>query len=175
MATKLRPGLPQVPRLPRVPEVTAGLSGRNVLKVHKIPVSAENDENFVIRFNAWRENVNGSLPEFIVWEFLTLRRKLTPEVDFFFQHPLFGGRTRFGGFILDFFFPARREGWRIQGERFHLLQPVDRARDMIARSKLMSKEIKVIDLWETDLLTRPEFVLNLAWERSAEVRSRAPR
>ncbi len=174
MATKLRPGLPQVPRLPRVPEVTAGLSGRRVLQGPRIPISAENDENLLARFEVWRMDFNGSLPEFITWEFLTLQKKQVPNVDFFFQHPLFGGRTRFGGFLLDFFLVSRREGWRIQGERFHLLQPVDRARDVIARSKLMSKEIKVLDLWETDLLTRPLFVLNLAWDRSAEVKSRAP-
>lgn len=175
MATKLRPGLPQVPRLPQVPEVTRGLGGRRVLQQPKIPLSAENDENLIARFNAWRAVVNGSLPEFITWEFLTLQKKQVPDVDFFFQHPLFGGRTQFGGFILDFFFVSRREGWRIQGERFHLLKPVDRARDIIARSKLMSKNIKVLDLWETDLLTRAQFVLNLAWDSSAEVKSRAPR
>jgi hypothetical protein len=155
--------------------VTAGLAGRKVLQGPKIPISAEQDENLLARFEAWRATWNGSLPEFITFEFLTLQKKQVPNVDFFFQHPLFGGRTRFGGFLLDFFLVSRREGWRIQGERYHLLKPVDRARGRIARAKLMAEGLTIVDLWESDLLERPLFVLTLAWERSAEVQSRAPR
>jgi hypothetical protein len=155
--------------------VTAGLAGRKVLQGPKIPISAEQDENLLARFEAWRATWNGSLPEFITFEFLTLQKKQVPNVDFFFQHPLFGGRTRFGGFLLDFFLVSRREGWRIQGERYHLLKPVDRARGRIARAKLMAEGLTIVDLWESDLLERPLRVLNLAWDQSAEVKSRAPR
>ena len=73
---------------------------------------------------------------------------------------------------MDFFFPVRREAWRIQGERFHLLRAKDRAKDSISRVIISSRGLKVIDLWERDLLARPDFVLNLAWERSAGVLGR---
>jgi hypothetical protein len=155
--------------------VTAGLAGRKVLQGPKIPISAEQDENLLARFEVWRATWNGSLPEFITFEFLTIQKKQVPGVDFLFQHPLFGGRTRFGGFLLDFFLVSRREGWRIQGERYHLLKPVDRARGRIARAKLMAEGLTIVDLWESDLLERPLRVLNLAWDQSAEVKSRAPR
>jgi hypothetical protein len=114
------------------------------------------------------------LPEFIVWEFLTIEKKQQVEIDFIFQRSIFGGRTRFGGFILDYFLITRREGWRVMGERFHLEQPLDRARDAIAKIQLLAQGIKIIDLWEDDLLTRRDFVLSLAWERSVSVISRAP-
>ncbi len=89
-----------------------------------------------------------------------------------FQHPLFGGRTRFGGFILDFYFPGRREGWRVMGERWHQEQATDRARDALAKVQLAGEGIQIVDLFEDDLLSRPVLILNLAWERSASVKSK---
>ena len=138
----------------------------------RIPVPEEGSEFFEQKYAEWRQIFNGSKPEFIVWEFLTLRKKQRNQIDFFFQHPLLGGRTRFGGFILDFFFPVRREAWRIQGERFHLLRAKDRAKDSISRVIISGRGLKVIDLWEIDLLTRPNFVLDLAWDRSTGVLGR---
>ena len=175
MATRKRPGLPVAPRLPQVPELPKGVLKPSPLSGPKIKVSAEQDEALLARFETWRSSINGSLPEFIVWEFLTINKKQRPDIDFLFQKPLFGGRTRFGGFLLDFFFPPKREGWRIQGERFHLLRPRERGKDLLARQKLEERDIKILDLWESDLLARPLFVLNLAWDRSAQVKSRAPR
>ena len=139
-----------------------------------IKIEQEQEAALLERFEAWKQKWNGSLPEFIVWEFLVINKKQIPNVDFIFQHSVFGGRTRFGGFILDFFFNMRQEGWRVQGERFHLEQAQDRARDAIAAVILSSQGMKVIDLWEDDLLSRPDFVLNLAWDRGAGVKSRAP-
>ncbi|MCH8065869.1 MAG: hypothetical protein IIC90_08610 [Chloroflexi bacterium] len=90
-----------------------------------------------------------------------------------YQHPLLGGRTEFGGFVLDFLFPFRSAGWRVLGKRFHLLQPEDRARDSIARALLEDRGIEVIDLWDDDLITRADFVLEAAWE-GREVVDRRP-
>ncbi len=95
----------------------------------------EQEAAFLERFEAWRAGTNGSLPEFVVWEFLTITKNQLPGFDFVFQHPVLGGRTRFGGFILDYFFQMRMEGWRIQGERFHLEKPRDRARDHPKRAR----------------------------------------
>lgn len=134
----------------------------------------EQEEDFLRRFNQWRASTNGSVPEFIVWEFLVITKNQVPGFDFIFQHPVLGGRTKFGGYILDYFFNMRQEGWRIQGERFHLEKPRDRARDQLARVQLSARGLHVVDLWEDDLMSRPEFVLNLAWERGTSVISRAP-
>ncbi|KKN83861.1 hypothetical protein LCGC14_0295140 [marine sediment metagenome] len=166
------------PRRPRTPgqAEAAEREGRELrpLSGSGFPIPPEQEEALLQRFEVWKAKWNGSLPEFIVWEFLTIDKKQIPDVDFLFQHGIFGGRTRFGGYILDYFLERRLEGWRVMGERFHLEQPEDRARDFIMKTQLMSQGIKVIDLWETDLLTRRDFVLSLAWERSASVKSRAP-
>lgn len=165
-------------RLPRTPgrEATftrAGLTLRPFVGPDILIVD-ESEEAFVSRYEIWRAQFNGSIPEFIVWEFLTLEKKLRHGFDFVFQHPLFGGRTRFGGFILDYFFNMKREGWRVQGKRFHVEQPTDRARDAIMQVQLEKQGIRIIDLFEDDLLTRKNFVLNLAFEQGVSVRSRAP-
>lgn len=166
------------PRRPMVPGREAAFEeeGRELrpLAGPEIPIPPEQDEALLARYEIWRARWNGSLPEFLVWEFLVITKKQVPQVDFVFQHPLFGGRTRFGGYVLDYYFPNRLEGWRVMGERFHLEQPEDRARDAIMRVQLMAQGMKVIDLWEDDLMTRRDFVLQLAWEQSASVKSRAP-
>ena len=137
-----------------------------------LPIQAEQEEAFLSRYEMWKSTYNGSLPEFIVWEFLTIDKKQRPQVDFVFQYPLFGGRTRFGGYVLDFFLIQRREGWNVLGERFHLQTAQDRARVSIMRVQLTSLGMNLIELWEDDLITRPDFVLNLAWDRSVDVKSR---
>lgn len=156
----------------RKPEVPGGEERPPVIPESQIP--PEQDEALLARYEAWKAQWNGSLPEFLVWEFLVITKRQVPQVDFVFQHPLFGGRTRFGGYVLDYYFPNRLEGWRVMGERFHLEQPEDRARDTIMKMQLMAQGMKVIDLWEDDLMTRRDFVLSLAWEQSASVISRAP-
>jgi hypothetical protein len=180
MPRQARTTLPQFPRAPRVPSAPRSsrrfrLGGLDIrpLKGPDIPLPKTEDEDFLKRYNQWRARTAGSLPEYIVYEFLVFIKKQREGLDFVFQNPILGGRTEFGGFVLDFFFPARSEGWRVQGERFHLLQVEDRARDTVARGILEGRGIKVIDLWETDLLTRAPFVLNLAWEQSLEVRTYA--
>jgi hypothetical protein len=139
-----------------------------------VPIPPEQEEALLARYEAWKAQWNGSLPEFLVFEFLVVEKKQVPNVDFYFQHPVFGGRTRFGGYILDYYFPNRLEGWRVMGERWHLEQPEDRARDAIMKAQLASQGMKIIDLWESDIMERRDFILNLAWERGVGVISRAP-
>lgn len=85
----------------------------------------------------------------------------------------YGGRQVIGGIVVDFWLPSRFMMWRVQGERFHLLNPEDRMNDMVARIRLTGQGFTVIDLWVRDLDTRPDFVLKLAWEgREPESRLR---
>ena len=156
---------------PRVPGAEAAEAGP--LAGPAIPISPEQDEALLARYETWKAKWSGSLPEFIVWEFLTITKRQIESHDFVFQHPMFGGRTKFGGFLLDFYLVYRNEGWRVQGERWHLVKPEDRARDALAKVQLAGRGMKIIDLWENDLLMRREFVLNLAWDRSVSVISKA--
>lgn len=153
----------------------AGITAREVSPFPplEIPLPPDQDEELQARYLPWREATNGSLPEFIVWEWLVYKRKLLPGVDFLFQAPFMGGRTQFGGFILDFYFPLRHEGWMVQGERYHLFNPADRAKNALVKVMLAGQGIKVLEMWEDDLLRRPDFVLEAAWFRSSEVAKKA--
>jgi len=176
-----RKTLPQAPLVPELPETAFperrfSVPGSELeirpLAGPSIEIPANEDEDLERRFEEWHARTNGSVPEFICYEFLTYVKKQEEGVDFVFQHPLLGGRTEFGGFVLDFFFPMQGMGWRVQGERYHLFEAPDRARDLVARTLLESRGIQVIDLFEDDLLTRSDYVLNLAWE-GREVQGRA--
>ena len=162
------PEPPEVPESPllsrrfRVPGLAFEL---RPLTGPAIDIPAEQDEELQARFEAFKAGLGQliSLPEFIAFEFLLYKKQQIENVDFTFQSPILGGRTEFGGFVLDFFIIGPRYGWRIQGERWHLLQPASRARDDVARALLESDGIRVIDLWEDDVITRSDFVLEKAW------------
>lgn len=133
----------------------------------EIPLPGEQDEQLRARWEAWRAIYFGSLPEFIVWEWLKNKKRQVEGRDFIYQWSVFGGRTAFGGFVLDFYFPARALGWMVQGLRYHLTNPDDRSRNQVAKQILAAQELTVIEIWEDDLMTRPDFVLELAWQGQA--------
>jgi hypothetical protein len=113
-------------------------------------------------YAAW--GMRGTKPEFIVWKYLVRNKHLKPDVDFSFQSSMFGGRRIFGGMVLDFYIPALNMAWRVQGEEFHLLLTKDRVHDKITRIQLEQRGMVVVDLWVRDLLSRPLYVLDLAWQ-----------
>ena len=165
-----RPKVPKVPLRSRAFE----LAGRKIdpLSGPDIPIPEVQNEDFLARYASWRATYNGSIPEFIVWEYRTKQKRQRVGVDFDFQSPFFGGRTRFGGFIADYFFPRKNEIWRVNGERFHLAKPKDRAKDALAKVQFLQQGYTVLDLWEDDLLSRAQFVLDLAFERGVDVPTR---
>ena len=119
------------------------------------------------RWEIWRTRRSGSgtgsILEFICWEWLTLKKKQVPDVDFIYQYPLLGGRTQFGGFVADFYFPVQRMVWNPAGLQFHQVKARDRARDAMAKAQLANKGILLIYLFEDDLLQREEYTLQRAW------------
>ena len=161
------PRIPQAGRLRRVAE-RKGLELRP-LAGPEIPMPPEQDQALADRAAAWMAAYNGSLPEFIVYEFLTLKKKQREGLDFLYQNPIFGGRTSFGGYVADFVFPQRKQIWNVLGLRWHLLHTEDRARDLVAKQMLTSRGYLVLSLWEDSLLTSPDHVLELAWQGMEEV------
>lgn len=103
-----------------------------------------------------------SVPEFIVWDYLTRIKKWRNGIEFTYQLPLFSGRTQFGGFVLDFFIREGQLAWNVQGLRYHLEQSRDRAKVQVETAILTSRGYKVVQLWEDDLIERPTFVLEAA-------------
>lgn len=112
-------------------------------------------------YQAWGR---GTKPEFIVWKYLTQTKHLKEGEDFVFQSSMFGGRSIFGGIVLDFYIPASNMAWRVQGEEFHLLLVKDRIHDMVTRIELEQRGMVVVDLWVRDLLSQAQYVLDLAWQ-----------
>jgi len=158
--------MPVAPRVPRAPERrrTFQREGREQrpFKI-EIPLPPEDDERLWAEFVPWHEETNGSFPEFIVWKWLINEKRQRQNIDFYYQHPMFGGRTVYGGFLLDFFFPMKSMGWRVMGLRWHLIKPRDRARDLVSKQQLEGRGIHIVDLWEDDILNRREYTLEKAW------------
>lgn len=100
-----------------------------------------------------RDDWAGSLPELLVFNEL-LRRGYQPNVDFWYQAPIWGGRHIRGGFVIDFWFmnpPGLAVN--VQGEYWHHEQgaPV-LAVDSFLRSDLAAENITLIFIDEDDIL-----------------------
>jgi hypothetical protein len=128
-----------------------------------IPIPANEDEQLLAEYTSWREVTAGSFAEFLVWDWLVKVKRQLPSIDFYYQYPLAGGRTAYGGWVLDFYFPQKGMGWRVMGLRWHLLKPEDRARDLMAKQILEGRGIHTVDLWEDDLLATRIGTLEKAW------------
>lgn len=76
--------------------------------------------------------------------------------DFVFQEEARGGRTQYGGLVVDFFLPSARTALRVQGDYFHS-QPAQVQRDEAQRAQLLLTTIggirveRVVDVWESRL------------------------
>ena len=157
-------GIPQAGSLRR-----AEAASETTIPQVEIPLPEEHEQQLIARWQAWQDAVvgpAGSLPEYIVWEWLVQKKRLTPHIDFIYQYNILGGRTMFGGFVVDFYFPQLDMAWNVQGLHFHYVKAEDRARDQAAKLVLSNRELLVIELFEDDLMTRPEFVLEAAWNGS---------
>lgn len=158
--------VPHLPGAPRVRPVSTKPPRFDPKSVGKPDSDREQLEK---RWRAWQASPaaagmgSASILEFMVWEFLVYKKKLKPGIDFIYQYPLMGGRTRFGGFVADFYFPMRQEVWNPAGLRFHWTTATNRARDIMAKTMLAARGIKLIFIWEDDLMNRPDYALNAAW------------
>ena len=157
--------LPKLPELPKLPSTRTGRSLKVV--VPSVPNQPSEAQTTEARWHVWQtkhpDKGTASILEFLVYEFLVDVKKQVEGVDFIYQYPLMGGRTQFGGFVADFYFPARREVWNPAGLHFHWTTAVNRARDIVAKQVLAGRGIKLIYLWEDDLLNRPQYTMNKAW------------
>ena len=97
-----------------------------------------------------RSDFPGTLPEMLVFSEL-VRRGLKPDLDFFFQSSIFGGRMAKGGLVIDFIFENPPGlAINVQGEFWHRGAVTD-ARDLLGRAQLAGEGITLIFVDETDL------------------------
>ena len=155
---------PQFPQAPRTSGIRRDVrlpGGRELrpLRGPEVPLPSDQEAVRVARWEAFRARTAASYPEFICYEWLVLKKKLKPNTDFVFQSPIFGGRTAFGGFVLDFYFPDRRMAWFVQGLRYHFTKTTDRARDILAVAAVSARGINVVQLFEDYIITREEYTL----------------
>lgn len=62
-----------------------------------------------------KESLNGTLPERILYKYLTDYMRFVSGVDFTFQSSLEGGRLELGGIVVDFLFPFMKIIIQVQG------------------------------------------------------------
>lgn len=62
-----------------------------------------------------KEYIRGTLPERIVYKFMTEKLRLADGVEFDFQSSLAGGRLELGGIVADFLFPIKMMVLQVQG------------------------------------------------------------
>ncbi len=151
--------LPQIPHKAAFADKFVGLQPRPRLTNS---VAADFQE----RFNAWRHSspkyAAGSVPEFIVFDYLVRVKRWKDGFDFKYQYGLFGGRTQYGGFVLDFYIIHGNLAWNVQGLKYHLERTQDRAKVNIQNALLSQRGLRVVSLWEDDLQERPEFTIQAA-------------
>ena len=109
-------------------------------------------------------DVGGSLPELMVFGEL-VRRGLIHGIDFFYQSPLYGGRQRPGGYVLDFVFGPAYPGLAInvQGLFWHYGHGSGRiALDRLLREQMVEKGITLIFVDEDHVMLDVRWVVGEA-------------
>lgn len=123
-----------------------------------LPTAADFNEE---EYQQWYVRYGGTRPEWLVWRYLVKRKKMQEGSDFIYQSPRNGGRSVFGGSVVDFEITGARLFWRVQGERFHS-SPDEFAHDQIQRLLLNRNGWKVIDLWAEDIASATSRVIEAA-------------
>lgn len=99
--------------------------------------------------------------------------KLVEGRDFIFQSPFLGGRSAQGGAIIDFYFPDRSIGIRVQGNYFHYqYNPgYTTSFDRLQRVALEGQGIRVVDIDGDYALQNPVRALSDALKGISHTRS----
>ena len=94
--------------------------------------------------------------ELIVYNYLTAKK-----IPFEFQSSQMGGWYSLGGSVIDFLLPDLRLAFRVQGEYYHK-GVAKTGSDIIQKERLSAMGLTVVDLYENDLLNRPDETMRLA-------------
>jgi G:T-mismatch repair DNA endonuclease (very short patch repair protein) len=102
------------------------------------------------------EEFFGTLPEWQVYWWLTVREKLVEGEDFSYQSSLLGGREQLGGMVADFILLNRepRLVINVQGGYWHRATAALKAHDVIYKAALQEMGYDVVYVLEADLAER---------------------
>lgn len=152
--------VPQIvrPRRPGGPITTRGPAGRNAQIVQTDgPGEAPPSLGSLI-----------TLPEWYVYQHLTAKRRLIPNLDFIFQSSLEGGRMELGGLVLDFELPGRigAKGLviNVQGEAWHRYSTGQRAKDLLDKIRLTALGYHVVYVNEDAIIRGAAYPVDRALE-----------
>lgn len=141
------PGVRRVRAFPQAPR-----------EIIKLPTAEEDWEQ---EYQSWYSTWRGTRPEYIVFDYLSRRRKYQYGIDFAFQSSFQGGRQRLGGSVVDFEVYRDRVFIRVQGERFHL-GPEKIAQDTLQAVSIMRLGWPVVDVWAEQVTAAPRTVIEAA-------------
>ena len=102
----------------------------------------------------WKKQRHGSDIEYYVWQ-AVLRTGRKENLDFVFQHRLFGGKVG-GGAVADFLIFSPRVGINIQSPYFHATTANQRAHDRMLGEKIEASGLRLAYISEKDALNRPD-------------------
>lgn len=96
-----------------------------------------------------KSSVRGTLPERIVYKYLTNNLKMVAGADFDFQSSQSGGRLELGGLVADFLFPYMRIVIQVQGPTH--TEYLRGKKDEEQRAILQDMGYRVFDIYELDI------------------------
>jgi hypothetical protein len=102
-----------------------------------------------------KDVVKGSLPERIVYKYLTDNLKLVPMVDFDFQSAQDGGRVELGGFVCDFVFLNLKFVIQVQG--VHHKEYLQERKDQQQEDVMAEFGYRVEQIWEDEIYDEYRF------------------
>jgi hypothetical protein len=156
-AKQLKRGSPKTPlpiggKKARSPLPPLRVRGPRGLSTKPVRTDAPGDGFDVTRFTR---------PEWYLYWYLTVRKKLIHQQDFRFQSSLLGGRRELGGVVADFQFFDRYYPpgliVNVDGYFWHSFRSEDRAKDLENRIRLEGdKGIRFVSLSEDDIIAELE-------------------
>jgi hypothetical protein len=109
------------------------------------------------------EGILATLPEWMVWRELTETHRMREGLDFFFESSLIrGGRGFLGGLEADFFFPALRLAFEIQGVWHHYRNAPQLVREVQTLAEFTTRGYTLIFLDEDALYLDVRFYVSEA-------------
>ncbi len=111
----------------------------------------------MIQYPAAPANWAGSKPEWAIYWALTQSLKMVEGEDFYYQWDVYGGRTQYGGAVVDFFVPDLMVAIGVQSKFYHSQVVAQRMQDEMIRMSLEGDGVRLVYIDETDAINDPVY------------------
>jgi hypothetical protein len=103
----------------------------------------------------------GSAPEWMVYWALT-KIGYQPNIDFVYQSAQSGGRTEFGGNVVDFYFPDLGAAINVQSTYYHYATTASAVHDRFVQASIQQAGINIVYIDEEDVRRDPVYYVKEA-------------